>query len=90
MIRALTLKADEFPTCASNRRKRKPPQKYRWAEGTLVGAGVLNVARLLAAVAHALSRGFGRAIAGEVTDFAAVVALLTLGAVAAHVAEAAA
>jgi hypothetical protein len=56
----------------------------------LVGASGLNVAGLLAAVADALRGGLLGAVAGQVTDLAAVVALLALGAVAAHVAETAA
>jgi hypothetical protein len=75
--------------------------------GRLVGASALDVTGLLAAVAHALSGGLRRAVAGQVADLAAyvilvqiissgghllltVVALLALGAVTAHVAEAAA
>lgn len=56
----------------------------------LVGASALDVSRLLAAVAHALSRGLGGAVAREMADLAAVVALLSLGAVTAHVTETAA
>ncbi len=47
----------------------------------LVRAQSLNVAGLLALVAHALAGGLGRAVAGQVSDFAAVVALLALSAV---------
>lgn len=47
----------------------------------LVWARSLNMARLLAAVASALRRCLAWAISGEVADFAAVVALLTLNAV---------
>lgn len=54
---------------------------------TLVGAGALDVAGLLAAVAHTLSGGLLRAVAGKMANLAAVVALLSLGAVTAHVAE---
>ena len=38
---------------------------------TLVGAGALDVARLLAAVAHALSRSLLGAVAGKMSDLAA-------------------
>ena len=54
----------------------------------LVGARALNVAGLLAAVADTLGGGLLGAVTGQVTNLTAVVALLTLGAVAAHVAEA--
>lgn len=37
---------------------------------TLVGAGGLNVAGLLALVAHTLTLGLGRAVAGDVTNLA--------------------
>jgi hypothetical protein len=47
----------------------------------LVGALGLDVARLLALVAGPLAGGFGGTVAGQMADFAAVVALLTLGAV---------
>jgi hypothetical protein len=40
------------------------------------------MAGLLAFVASSLGRGLGGAVAGEMADFATVVALLTLGAVA--------
>ena len=40
-------------------------------ERVLVGAGVLNVARLLAAIAHTLGRRLGRAVARQVSDFSA-------------------
>ena len=53
----------------------------------LVGAGALDVAGLLAAVADTLRGGLLGAVAGQVTDLTAVVALLTLGAVTAHVAK---
>jgi len=56
----------------------------------LVGAGVLNMARLLAAVANTLGRGLGRAVTGQVANLSAVVALLSLCAITAHVAKAAA
>jgi hypothetical protein len=49
--------------------------------GSLVGALSLDVTGLLALVASSLGRGLGGAVAGEVTDFTAVVALLALGAV---------
>lgn len=55
---------------------------------TLVRASGLNVTGLLALVAHALTLGLSGAVARDVTDFAAVVALLTLSAVTGHVAEA--
>lgn len=42
--------------------------------------------RLLALVASTLTGGLGRAISAEMSDLATVVALLTLGAVTAHVA----
>lgn len=47
----------------------------------LVRALCLNVAGLLALVAGALAGRFGGTVAGEMTDFAAVVALLALGAI---------
>jgi len=56
----------------------------------LVGAHALDVARLLALVADTLAAGASRAVTRQVTDLTAVVALLALGAVTAHVAEAAA
>ena len=37
----------------------------------LVGAGRLDVTRLLALVAHTLTLGLGRAVTGDVTDLAA-------------------
>jgi len=49
-----------------------------------VGASGLDVSRLLAAVADALSRRRG-AVPGDVANLAAVVALLALGAVPGHV-----
>ena len=48
------------------------------------------MARLLAAVAHTLVGGLGRAVTRQMANLAAVVALLSLRAVTAHVAEAAA
>lgn len=54
----------------------------------LVGASALDVAGLLAAVADALRGGLLGAVTRQVTDLAAVVALLALSAVTAHVAEA--
>lgn len=50
--------------------------------GCLVGALSLDVAGLLALVASSLGGGLGGAVTGEMSDFAAVVALLALGAVA--------
>jgi len=47
----------------------------------LVGALGLDVTGLLALVASSLGGGLGGAVAGEMADFAAVVALLALGAV---------
>lgn len=47
------------------------------------------MSRLLAVVTHAFTLGFGGAIAGNVSNFTAVVALLAISAVASHVAEAA-
>jgi hypothetical protein len=40
-------------------------------EEALVGASVLNMARLLAAVANTLGRGLGRAVAGQVANLSA-------------------
>jgi hypothetical protein len=57
-------------------------------EAKLVGAGVLDVSWLLAAVADTLVGSLRRAVPRQVADFTAVVALLALGAVAAHVPEA--
>ncbi|KAF1979220.1 hypothetical protein BU23DRAFT_549239 [Bimuria novae-zelandiae CBS 107.79] len=57
---------------------------------SLVRARILDVTRLLAAVADALGGGLGGAVSRQVADLTAVVALLALGAVTAHVAEAAA
>ncbi|KAF2156175.1 hypothetical protein K461DRAFT_91738 [Myriangium duriaei CBS 260.36] len=54
---------------------------------SLVGAGSLDVAGLLALVADALAAGLGGAVAAQVTDLTTFVALLALGAVAGHVAE---
>jgi len=48
---------------------------------SLVRALSLNVAGLLALVASTLAAGLGGAVSGEMTNFTAVVALLTLGAV---------
>lgn len=59
----------------------------RRAIRTLVGASALDVTRLLAAVAHTLVGGLGRAVARQVANLTTVVALLTLGAVTAHVSE---
>ena len=56
------------------------PHCTYWIWG-LVGALSLNMAWLLAFVASTLTGGLGGAISGQVTDFATVVALLTLGAV---------
>jgi hypothetical protein len=50
--------------------------------GCLVGALSLDVTGLLALVASSLGGGLGGAVTGEMSDFAAVVALLALGAVA--------
>lgn len=47
----------------------------------LVGALSLDVTWLLALVASSLRGGLGWAVSGEMSDFATVVALLTLGAV---------
>jgi len=47
----------------------------------LVGALGLDVAGLLALVAGTLGGGFGGAVSGEMADFAAVIALLSLGTV---------
>ena len=47
----------------------------------LVGALSLDVTGLLALVASSLRRGLGWAVAGKMSDFTTVVALLTLGAV---------
>jgi len=52
---------------------------------SLVGALGLDVTGLLALIASSLGGSLGGAIAGEMSDFAAVVALLALGAVARHV-----
>jgi hypothetical protein len=49
---------------------------------SLVGALGLDVAGLLALVASSLGGGLRRAVAGKMSDFTAVVALLALGAVA--------
>lgn len=51
----------------------------------LVGALGLDVAGLLALVASSLGRGLRGAVAGEMADFATVVAFLTLGTVTRHV-----
>ena len=51
------------------------------SKGGLVRALCLNVTGLLAFVAGTLAGGFGGAVAGEMSDFAAVVALLALGTV---------
>lgn len=56
-------------------------------EEALIGASVLDVARLLAAVANTLGRGLGRAVAGQVANLSAVVALLSLCAITAHVSK---
>lgn len=56
----------------------------------LVGASGLDVTRLLAVVANALALSLGRAVAGDVANLTTVVALLSVGAVAGHVAESAA
>jgi hypothetical protein len=48
----------------------------------------LDVSWLLALVAGTLAGGFGGAVSGEMAYFAAVIALLTLGAIARHVAVA--
>ena len=48
---------------------------------SLVGALGLDVTGLLALVASSLGGGLGGAVAGEMSDFTAVVALLALGAV---------
>lgn len=53
----------------------------------LVGASALDVAGLLAAVADTLRGGLLGAVTGQVTDLTAVVALLALRAVTAHVTE---
>jgi len=60
---------------------RMPRYVVLFARMALVRAQSLNVAGLLALVAHALAGGLGRAVAGQVSDFAAVVALLALSAV---------
>jgi len=54
-------------------------------DGKLHGALSLDVARFLALVASSLSAGLGWAFAGEMANFTTVVALLSLGAVTAHV-----
>lgn len=51
----------------------------------LVGALGLDVAGLLALVASSLGRGLRGAVAGEMSDFATIVALLSLSAVTRHV-----
>lgn len=58
--------------------------------GRLVGAVALDVSSLLATVADALVGGLRRAVTRQVSNLAAVVALLSLCAVTAHVAESAA
>jgi hypothetical protein len=57
-----------------------PHCKY-CAGNSLVRALSLNVAGLLALIASTLAAGLGGAVSGEMTNFTAVVALLTLGAV---------
>ncbi|KAL2787835.1 hypothetical protein BJX66DRAFT_270969 [Aspergillus keveii] len=56
----------------------------------VVGASALDVAGLLAVVANPLTLGLCGAVARDVADFAAFVALLAVGAVTGHVAETAA
>jgi len=52
----------------------------------LVGTSGLDMARLLALITHTLALCFSWAIAGNMTDFATVVAFLSLSAVTGHVA----
>jgi hypothetical protein len=56
----------------------------------VVGASALDVAGLLAVVTNPLTLGLCGAVARDMADFAAVVALLAVSAVAGHVAETAA
>lgn len=55
---------------------------------SLVGASGLDVTRLLAFVADTLACGFRGAVARDMANFATVVALLTLSAIASHMTEA--
>lgn len=57
------------------------PQCIIVVVANLLRALSLDVTRLLALVASALAGGLGWAVTGEMADLAAVVALLTLGAV---------
>jgi hypothetical protein len=54
----------------------------------LVRASGLDVSRLLALVANSFTLGFSGAVAGYMSDISTVVALLTMSAIAGHVAKA--